>query len=364
MGWILKVEGKRGLRYKAGWRDPSKRVRYKSFPRWRDANEFLKQLEGSKSQGTYRDPSAGREPLESYLTDWLASAVDLRPSTKALYETEARLYVLPWFGQMPLAEIGKGEVRRFIAHLDKRGVGARTIQLSRQLLARVLRQAVDDGLIPANPTTNVPAPPTSRKAPRVLTPAEVETIAEKINPRFRALVLTQAYAALRYGEVAGLRWSRVRLLERKLDIEEQLTEVRGYVAFGPTKSGQRRTVSIPQFIADELAAHAEAFPSNDLVFTASEGGPIPGNRFRKRYWAKAIKAAKVKPPPTPHDLRHFGASVAIQAGAHPKAIQSRLGHASITTTLNTYGALFPHLDEELADALDEIDRSGASVVSL
>jgi integrase len=60
----------------------------------------------------------------------------------------------------------------------------------------------------------------------------------------------------------------------------------------------------------------------------------------------------LEPGPRFHDLRHHAAAVAIAAGAHPKAIQARLGHASITTTLNVYGGLFPSLDEELADRLD------------
>jgi hypothetical protein len=62
-----------------------------------------------------------------------------------------------------------------------------------------------------------------------------------------------------------------------------------------------------------------------------------------------------------HDLRHTAVALAIAEGAHPKAIQARLGHASITMTLNTYGHLFPSLDVELADRLDAVcaDRLAA-----
>jgi integrase len=55
-----------------------------------------------------------------------------------------------------------------------------------------------------------------------------------------------------------------------------------------------------------------------------------------------------------HDLRHTAVALAITQGAHPKAIQARLGHSSITTTLNTYGHLFASLDVELADRLDDV----------
>ena len=54
-----------------------------------------------------------------------------------------------------------------------------------------------------------------------------------------------------------------------------------------------------------------------------------------------------------HDLRHTCAALAIAQGAHPKAVQERLGHASIRLTLDTYGHLLPGLDERLCDDLEE-----------
>ena len=53
-----------------------------------------------------------------------------------------------------------------------------------------------------------------------------------------------------------------------------------------------------------------------------------------------------------HELRHTAVAFAIDAGAHPRAIQARLGHASITTTLDVYGHRMPGLDDRLAEALD------------
>jgi integrase len=67
-----------------------------------------------------------------------------------------------------------------------------------------------------------------------------------------------------------------------------------------------------------------------------------------------VKRAAISPAPTFHHLRHTAAALAIAEGAHAKAIQARLGHASITTTLNLYGHLFPSLDVELAECLDEV----------
>ena len=58
-----------------------------------------------------------------------------------------------------------------------------------------------------------------------------------------------------------------------------------------------------------------------------------------------------------HDLRHTCAALLIAEGAHPRAIMERLGHSSITVTLNTYGHLFPAIDEALSDRLDAVFES-------
>ena len=57
-----------------------------------------------------------------------------------------------------------------------------------------------------------------------------------------------------------------------------------------------------------------------------------------------------------HDLRHTCAAVLVAEGAHPQELQAHLGHASITTTLNVYGHLFPNLGERLGERLDAVYR--------
>lgn len=285
----------------------------------------------------------------------------------ALYETQGRLYVLPAFEHYPIAGIRPEHVRKWMAGLADQEVQARTIGLAHQTLSRVLRQAVQDGILPSNACTYARPPKTERRPIRILTAAEVEALADTIEPRYRALVLTAAYGGLRMGEATALRRSRVRMLERRVDIHEGLTEVRGRIAFGPLKTREsRRSVTVPRFLVEELAAHmatymrpaAEDKAGADLLFTSRTGEPIRWTNFRRRAWEPAIRRAGLEPAPVFHDLRHTAAALAIASGAHPKAIQARLGHASITTTLNVYGHLFEGLDDELADRLD-VARSAA-----
>lgn len=79
----------------------------------------------------------------------------------------------------------------------------------------------------------------------------------------------------------------------------------------------------------------------------SGGGRLVASRFRRRYWHPAVTVAGLDPLRV-DDLRHTSAALAIEVGAHPRALMQRLGHSSITTTLDTYGSLMPGLDDQVA----------------
>ena len=90
------------------------------------------------------------------------------------------------------------------------------------------------------------------------------------------------------------------------------------------------------------------------VFTPPDGGQLRHGNFYNRTFQPTVQ--KTLPGELQrarfHDLRHTHAALLIAQGAHPKAIQYRLGHSSITVTLDRYGHLFPALDDALTDALD------------
>jgi len=126
--------------------------------------------------------------------------------------------------------------------------------------------------------------------------------------------------------------------------------------FGPTKTHAQRRITLPTFLRKLLEDHlAGATPGGSgLVFTGVRGAPLQHRVFYKRQFKPAVKAAlpAAKAGFRFHDLRHTCASLLIAAGAHSKAIQERLGHSSITMTLDRYGHLLPGLGDSLADALD------------
>ena len=345
-------------RWRARWREPGSLAEDgRTFARRRDAEAFLARVEASMLEGTYLDPKLGRMPFREWVDRWWATTMHLRPSSRARAEGIVRNWLVPRFGDRPLAAIRATDVRVFVAELAAEGLGPGSVRKVYNVLRAILRAAEESGMIGRSPCVGVSLPPTARREMRFLSPDDIVRLAHEVPERYRALVLLAAYGGLRFGELAGLRVDRIDFLRSRVTVSEAIVEVAGQLHHGPTKTGPNRVVTLPHSVIEALAAHLSAYsPGPDgLVFTDPGGGPVRRSNFRDRFFLGAVREAGLKPLRF-HDLRHTAAALAIRAGAHPKAIAERLGHASITTTLNTYGHLFPSLDEELAGRLDDVAR--------
>jgi integrase len=140
-----------------------------------------------------------------------------------------------------------------------------------------------------------------------------------------------------------------------------LLELSGGLDFGPpkTKAGVR-TVTMPATLTEILGRHFGSAPvqSSGLAFPTPSGSPMRRSNFR-RVWQRACRQVGVEGMVF-HELRHTAAALAIAEGAHPLAIRERLGHSSITVTMDRYGKLFPSLDEAIAAGLDSVLRRAIS----
>src|SRR5512132_1355917 len=242
-----------------------------------EATRHLAQVETDLSRGQWSDSRLGRTTFAEWAARWEATTVNLRANTQAAYRNLLRRYLLPTFGPMRLADLDALAVRAWLAKLEREGVGARTRAKSYRLLSRILGTATESGYLARNPCTIRGAAAEPAPEMRFATVAEVAALADASPRRLRALVLVAAYTGLRWGELAGLRVKRVDLLHRRITVAEQLLEVRGRLAFGPTKTGAGlRTVTLPTVAAEALAEHlstyADAGPDG-LVLPAARAGP-------------------------------------------------------------------------------------------
>ncbi len=269
--------------WRARYRTPDGKSRGRTFRRKLDAEAFLNEVGHARNTGAFIDPEQGRLTLTAWHQRWWASTVNLRPSSRARVEGIIRLHVLPHFGTWRLIDIGHQEVQDWVAGLSAAGQAAATVHKTHQQLSKMLAAAVKDRRLAINPAAGVDLPRIERDEMAFLDPGQVATLAEAIDPRYRALVLIAAYGGLRIGEVGALRRSRVDLLRGRLDVVETLVEVNGYHHFGPPKTRQgRRTVPLPRSVLEELERHVAGLGPDELVFTAPEGGPLRRSLFHRR----------------------------------------------------------------------------------
>lgn len=344
-------------KYQVRYRDRAGREHARSFRLITDAKAFRHAATTDVDRGVWLNPNDGHIPFAALAADWLETTVSLKPSTKASYESYLRMHVLPHFGRMPLASITRTDVQAWLASLVNSGLSAASVRNAYRVLARIMSEAEQSRMVPTNPAAKVALPRTGRREMRFLTPAEVSRLAEAIEPRYRALILMAGWTGLRWGELAALRIAHLDLLRGVADVRESLSEVHGTIHLAGTKSGERRTVPLPVFLCEALAAHIARYPGKDgLVFTSPEGSFMRRNVYT-RHFKPALRRAGLDEGTRFHDLRHSAASTAIAMGANVKTVQQMLGHASATVTLDVYSHQFPGLAEQLREGLDAAYRS-------
>lgn len=352
----IKRRSDRGNRWEVRYRDPEGKQRARLFDRKVDAERFVTGVEHSKLTGSYVDPSAGKITFASFAEEWRAVQVH-RPGTTQSVEQQLRCHVYPLIGNRPIAAIRPSEVQGLVQHLGTQ-LAPSTVEVIYGRVVAVFRAAVRDRVVTSSPCVDIrkPAKPPASML-EVLSRDQVLALAAAMPARYGALVLTAAGTGLRPGEVFGLTVDRLDFLRRSLRVDRQLVRVRGAgVALGPLKtSASYRSVPLAGTVTNVLAAHLSQWPAPAgdpaLVFTNERGAPIQQYPFSV-VWEAAARRAGLPEWATPHDLRHYFASVLIRSGASVKVIQARLGHSSAKTTLDVYGHLFADEEDRTRAAID------------
>ncbi len=286
-----------------------------------------------------------------WAAQWVAAQVQLKPTTRARYELALRRQVLPTWESVPLSAVSYAEVAAWVQRLTASGLAPATVRYAHRVLSLILAHAVRDGRMSRNPADGVRLPRVVREEPVFLDHDQVAALAHACG-RYGLLVRFLAYTGLRWGEASALRVSRLDSLRRRVTVAVAFAEVGGELVEGTPQNHQRRSVPIPRFLVDELAAHVAGRRPDELVFTAPNGGPLRNTNFRSRIFQPAAESVGLAGV-TPHDLRHTAASPAVAAGVNVKAVQRMPGHASASMTLDVYAGLFGDDLDAVAHRLDE-----------
>ena len=235
--------------------------------------------------------------------------------------------------------------------LSDKGSAPKTVKNIAAVMHKAFNVAIKQDLIDTNPCDKADIPAAIQREIKPLADAEIPDFLEAIHghPLENAFALC-LFAGLREGECLGLSWNQVDFDKGTITVSQQLQrpKVKGakYFIAPFTKSNRARTIMPPSIAFDYLKAERRRQAEHqfaagslwrnepNLVFTNPLGGHLAIHTFYTGF--KRIAASIGRPDARPHDLRHTAATVAIASGADIKSVQSLLGHATASFTLNVY----------------------------
>ncbi|MFF4751778.1 tyrosine-type recombinase/integrase [Streptomyces sp. NPDC002514] len=377
-----------GLRYRARYIGPDGTEKSKSFPdgQKRLAEKWLTNTASDMSRGHYIDPRAARITFKTYAEKWLKThTADM--SSQIVAEQRLRLHAFPIVGTRPLDSFRPEHIRELTSALEANpavsGAYARNIYGD---VRAVLSAAVDDGLLPRNPCSAKSVRPPTVERRRVVPwlPTQVHAVRAALPERYRTMVDTGAGCGLRQGEIVGLAEDALDFEAGILRVVRQVKLIRGKAVFAPPKCNKERDVPLPSSVAEVLRVHMDAFKpveitlpwrkpdgpkvSARLLFTNTASGVVWRSNFNIQEWKRALAVAGLIPDAGPdgkyesarehgmHALRHFYASVLLDAGESIKAVSQYLGHTDPALTLRVYAHLMPSSRQRTKRAIDVVLR--------
>jgi len=263
-------------------------------------------------------------------------------------------------GGMRLTELRRADIKALVDRFHGRGLSASTIRNRIDPLRVVYREAMDEDLgIAMNPTDRLRLPTARRTRDRIATAHEAATLIGALPSDERAVWATAFYAGLRRGELLALRWAEVDLGRSELRVYRSWDQQDGLIETKTDTS--ERMLPILGLLRAHLVAHklASGRGGEDLVFGREATLPFVPSTLRSR----ALRAWEVSAlePITLHEARHTFASLLIDSGTNPKAIQEFMGHSTITETFDRYGHLMPGSRDEARARMDAyLERADAA----
>jgi integrase len=323
--------------------------------------ELLREIDG----GGFINPS--KVTLADYLNSWLRYYAwpNLAPKTAQNYEHMARKHLIPGLGAIHLSQIRPDHIQQYLGDKLASGLSAKTVRHHYVTLHTALAHAVKHGLLGRNPCDNVTPPKFHQAEMKVLDEERIHQLLEAArSTEYYPLFYFMLFTGCRRSEALALRWRDVDLLMGQVSINRSLHQLRDgtFVFRQPKTARSRRLISLPPSASIVLREHHEKqlalrstlempLTDDDLVFGHYDGKPYLPDTIT-HYWIKLTRRLGLEGIRL-HDARHTHATLMLKANVHPAVVQRRLGHASITTTIDTYSHLVPEIEQMAAVRFDE-----------
>ena len=333
----------------------------------RDAERKLTELLHEIDNGGFVNSS--KSVLGDFLRQWLDTyaATNVRARTLEGYSAVIDRHLIPQLGRIPLSELQPGHLQAYyaralsIGRLDGQGgLSARSVLQHHRVLSEALSHAVKWGHVARNVAQAVDPPQARRKETATLDADGIRRLLDAAQGTiYYPLIHLALFTGLRRSELLGLRWQDLDLNRGTLSVSQVMHHLRdGRIVYEEPKTEKsRRLVALSPVAVLALRGHRDrqegdrdmlgmALDSGSLVFGHADGSPLLPNTVTHAF-IKIVRRAGLGGVRL-HDLRHTHASVMLRQGVHPKIVQERLGHSSISITLDVYSHVVPGLQEAAA----------------
>jgi integrase len=304
-------------------------------------------------------PASPTITLGGWLAQLMALNTHLQPGTRDLYDGLIRRHFSSISGRR-IGRLTPADGVNFQRALLDDGCGAVTVRHCFRLARSALAEAARLRIIPANPFAEVRSVRGRPADVKVPSSAQFGGVMHAGDGRTGVLLRLALATGARRNELLRLTWHQVDLAAGTLTIDGALLQRQGVITEKATKTkAGRRTITVPPAMVAELrqlraeagqVALAEGRQIGSLPVLPDADGvswwsPMAATKAAKR----ALVAANV--PGSLHGLRHAHATALLQARVNPRAVQQRLGHGNVSTTLATYAHAMPGDDEAAAAAI-------------
>jgi integrase len=328
------------------------------------AEKVKEEIEARLKLNQYDFKENKKVPLfKDYAKEWIETTVPAtcKESSEKDYDDILRLHVLPAFGDLNVTEITRGQIKNFLFAKINEGKAKSTVNHYRAVISGVLNQAVDDGVILANPTHRLGRVGKKETANNIIDPLtrdELKKLLDTVQVHFKKeypLFLLLGRTGIRIGETLALKWNDIDFSGRSIEIER--TVYKGRV--GTPKNGKSRTIDMSWQLRDALFQLKQSKvvvsidEDEDWVFTNGSGSLIDADNWRRRIFKPALKKAKLRKIRI-HDLRHTYATLRLNKGDNIIDVANQLGD-DIKVVLDVYSHWMPGKKKDEVDALDDAE---------
>ena len=293
--------------------------------------------------------------------------IKVRPSSHKTYEGYIKNHIKPSIGNIPLTKLTtldlqrlyqklltEGRVDRLEAQNQPKGLSPKTVRNINQVISSAMQLAIQQHLIPQDPTDGCALPKTEHREMQTLSADQLTAVLleAKHSGVFEMYYIDLA-TGLRRGELLGLKWEDIDFSTQTLRVRRQVGRINGEVREAPLKTKNAyRTISLGTDAVGVLKQQREKQPSSSYVFPGPTGGPIAPDSVLHMLHRVLDRAGL--PEIRFHDLRHTFATLALQNGVDVKTVSGMLGHFSAGFTLDTYAHVTTAAQKKAAETMGEV----------